>query len=84
MRFLKAIFVYDRVVSSYPEVHKIETKADGSYMVVAGIDSSERPSSRHSHADTNFSHSLSQSHASVILISHCVSNIFKEQFDVIN
>ena len=32
------VFLYDKVVSTYDRVHKIETKADGSYMVVAGID----------------------------------------------
>lgn len=31
--------IYDRIVATYDRVHKIETKADGSYMVVAGIDS---------------------------------------------
>jgi hypothetical protein len=33
-----AIYLYDKVVSTYDSVHKIETKADGSYMVVAGIE----------------------------------------------
>lgn len=31
--------IYDKIVATYDKVHKIETKADGSYMVVAGIDS---------------------------------------------
>ncbi len=32
------ITVYDSIVSTYDKVNKIETKADGSYMVVAGLD----------------------------------------------
>jgi guanylate cyclase len=34
-----AVSLYDKVVSSYDKILKIETKADGSYMVVSGIDS---------------------------------------------
>ena len=37
------ISVYDRIVQSYDKVQKIETKADGSYMVVAGLDD-DKPS----------------------------------------
>ena len=32
------ISVYDGIVTSYDKVNKIETKADGSYMVVVGLD----------------------------------------------
>ena len=32
------VSVYDSIVASFEKVHKIETKADGSYMVVAGLD----------------------------------------------
>ncbi len=33
--------VYDRIVEQYEKVCKIETKADGSYMIVTGIDTQE-------------------------------------------
>ncbi len=33
-----AIYLYDKVVNTYEKVNKIETKADGSYMVVSGIE----------------------------------------------
>jgi hypothetical protein len=33
-----AVTLYDKVVTSYDKILKIETKADGSYMVVSGID----------------------------------------------
>ncbi|RNA21511.1 soluble guanylate cyclase 88E-like isoform X1 [Brachionus plicatilis] len=32
------ISVYDGIVSTYDKVHKIETKADGSYLIVTGLD----------------------------------------------
>ena len=38
------ITVYDSIVTSYDKVNKIETKADGSYMVVAGLDQEIEPS----------------------------------------
>jgi hypothetical protein len=43
INFINAtITMYDLTVASYDKIFKIETKADGSYMVVAGIDSDER------------------------------------------
>jgi hypothetical protein len=33
------VSVYDSIVATFDKVNKIETKADGSYMVVAGLES---------------------------------------------
>ena len=36
------ISVYDKIVSTFDKVNKIETKADGSYMIVAGLENDKK------------------------------------------
>jgi hypothetical protein len=71
------ITVYDSIVTSYDKVNKIETKADGSYMVVAGLDQ-EIDHNDHNSRRNSVSSTGSRSFLSVI----CLLFVFKIDYRV--
>ena len=75
------VSVYDNIVASFDKVNKIETKADGSYMVVTGLDTERKMSVSSVTRSVRSASSSSSSSSSLLLDYFCYFNVVSVQLE---